>query len=96
MARPGFQLLEQTDDLEPPQPTVPPPVKSEPAIAAVMLALRALSQRALVELGRLFTLTTVASAWWLWWSTPNPNSFQIASLTIYAVFILVANWIVRR
>ena len=96
MARPGFQLLEQTDDLEPPQPAIPPPVKSEPAVAAVMLALRALSQRALVAVGSLFTLVTIASAWWLWASTPNPTPLQVASLSIYAVFILVANWIVRR
>jgi len=69
---------------------------AEPAaVAGVMLALRALSQRALVAAADLFCLLTVFGAWWLWWSVPDPNAYQITSLSIYALFVLAANWIVR-
>lgn len=71
--------------------------ETEPAaVAGVMLALRALSQRAIVAAADLFTLLTVFGAWWLWWSVPDPNAYQITSLSIYALFVLAANWIVRR
>jgi hypothetical protein len=55
-----------------------------------------LSQRALAALSSLFTLVTVASAWWLWKSMPEPTVLQVVSLSIYAVFILAINWIARR
>ena len=44
----------------------------------------------------LFMLATVGSAFWLWWSTPAPDIYQIVSLSIYAAFVLAANYIVRR
>lgn len=74
--------------------------ESEPetplAVSGVMLALRALSQRALIAAADLFTLLTVFGAWWLWWSVPDPNEHQLVSLSIYALFVLAANWIVRK
>jgi len=60
------------------------------------LALKALSQRALVAIADLFTLLTVGSAFWLWSSIPAPNDRQIIALSIYACFVLAANYIVRR
>lgn len=66
-------------------------------IEALMLGLGALSKRTLVALSNLFTLLTVASAFALWWRVlPEPSVYQLAGLTIYAVFLLIVNWLVRR
>lgn len=65
-------------------------------ISLLMMGLQALSQRALAGVKDLFTLLSTASAFWLWWSIPDPNFNQIVSLTIYAVFILAANVTVRK
>ena len=59
------------------------------------MGLAALSKRALVALASLFSLLTAASAFWLWFLTPKPDVYQIVSLTIYSVFILALNWLVR-
>lgn len=63
---------------------------------ALILGLKALSQRAIAAIADLFMLATVGSAFWLWWSTPTPDVYQIVSLSIYAAFVLAANYIVRR
>lgn len=97
-----FELVE--DPVEPraaPQaPAAPPPQKAPVlngvAIAMMQMALVALGQRALVALAACFTLLTVGSAFWLWYLTPDPTDRQIISLTIYAVFVLAINFIVRR
>lgn len=66
------------------------------AVSALALGLKTLSQRALGGVKALFTLLSVASCFWLWASIPNPSVTQIMSLSIYAIFILAANVIVRR
>lgn len=91
---PGFEVVGGTETDFPPQPA--PIVDNGVAIAMLTIGLKALSQRALTAATDLFTLLTVASAFWLWWSIPAPNDRQITSLTIYALFILAANYIVRR
>jgi hypothetical protein len=60
------------------------------------LGLKALSQRALIAFASVFPLLTVGSAFWLWYLTPKPDIYQIVSLTIYALFVLTANYLVRR
>lgn len=70
--------------------------ESQLAASALMLALTALSQRAIAAATTYFTLLTIAGTWWLWWSIPDPSPTQIVSLSIFAVFILAANWLVRR
>lgn len=66
-------------------------------IDALMLGLSALSKRTLVALSNLFTLLTVASAFALWWRVlPEPSVYQLVGLSIYAVFLLIVNWLVRR
>jgi hypothetical protein len=62
---------------------------------AIVLALTALSQRFVTALASLFTLLTVASAFALWYVTPDPNVFQLVKLAMYGIFVLGANWIVR-
>lgn len=63
---------------------------------ALILGLKALSQRAVAAIADLFMLATIASAFWLWYLTPRPDLYQIVSLSIYALFVLAANYIVRR
>jgi hypothetical protein len=83
------------DDLPPQTPTSPDPLQRI-GFEALMLGLKALSQRTLDALSRLFTLLTVASAFWLWMTMPHPDVFQLVSLGGYAAFVLAVNVIVRR
>lgn len=65
-------------------------------MSALMLGLRALSQRALIALSACFTLLTVASAFWLFMSIHDPNTMQLIEMGMYGCFVLLANFIVRR
>lgn len=89
---PGFEVVGGTET----EPAKPAP--SDPALAMAMLqiGLKALSQRAVTAVTDLFTLITVGGAWWLWYMTPDPTYLQIVHNSIFAGFILAANWIVRR
>ena len=80
------------------EPDTPPriPIGEKFATDALMLALKGLSQRAIIAVDNLFTLLTVGSAFWLWLSIPSPSTYQLIGLAMYAVFVLAANWIVRR
>lgn len=95
MAESRLQVVgEETAD-EPFQ-TQKAPIGQKFAGDAIALALTALSQKSLVALSSLFTLSTVASAFVLWYVTPDPNTFQLIKLGLYGIFVLGANWIVRR
>lgn len=88
---PGFEVIEGGGEA--------PVAQADPnkiAIAMILLATKTLSQRALTAATDLFSLLTIASAFFLWWSIPAPNDRQIISLTIYALLVLAINWIVRR
>jgi hypothetical protein len=67
-----------------------------PGLDLLLLSLKTLSQRTLAAIANLFTLVTMAGTWWLWYKTPDPNPTQIVSLSIFAAFVLAANWLVRR
>ena len=88
---PGFEIVGGTEVEQPPAPAA-----NGLHIAMLTIALKALSQRALTAATDLFTLITVAGAFYLWYLTPDPNDKQIISLSIYAAFTLAANWFVRR
>lgn len=92
MARenPGFEVVGGTETEPAPQPQA-----TSTQVLMLTMALKALSQRALIAAMDLFTLITCTLAWVLWYLTPSPTDRQIASLAIYAVFTLAANWIVR-
>jgi hypothetical protein len=93
-AKPGFRLEVVEDDNATPPPT---DRRDERAAQALMLALTALSQRALVALASLFSLATVASVFWLGMAiSANPSPYQIGTLAIYAGFVIAVNIIVRR
>lgn len=70
------------------------------AVQGIIIGLKALSQGAAIALSNvashLFSLLTVASAFWLWLTFPEPNTNQLISIGGYALFILAANVIVRR
>jgi hypothetical protein len=85
---PGFEVIEGGGD--------PAPQATNAQIVMLTIALKALSQRALTAATDLFTLITVGAAFWLWYLTPTPTDRQIISLSIYALFTLAANYIVRR
>lgn len=90
---PGFQVVRDETETEP--APAPQPAATPVQIIMLQLALKALSQRALTAAMDLFTLITCTGAWYLWFLTPTPTDKQIISLSIYALFTLAANWIVR-
>lgn len=71
-------------------------IATDVGIKTLAIGLGALSKRAIAAIADLFFLATVGSAFWLWYLTPQPNEKQIVSLTIYAAFVLAANWLARR
>lgn len=91
MAAPRFEVVpEETDP-----PVADKPASSDHSTAVLFLALKALSQRALIALESLFTLLTVGSGFWLWMSIKDPNVYQLVGMGMYAMFVLAANIIVR-
>lgn len=95
MAAPRFEVVEETDPLSADERRAGGSPAEGGATAVIFLALKALSQRALIALESLFTLITVGSAFWLWMSIPEPNVHQLVGLGMYAAFVLAANVIVR-
>ena len=69
--------------------------RSDAGMTMLIMGLGALSKRALASMPALFAVPAVGSAFWLWYLTPKPDVFQIVSLTIYALFVLAACWLVR-
>ena len=88
---PGFEIVGGTEVEQPPAPSA-----NGLHIAMLTIALKALSQRALTAAMDLFCLITCTGVWVLWYVTPNPNPQQIVHNSIFAVFVLAANYIVRR
>lgn len=88
----AFRLIGEEEEPRP-APTVTP---MENATGMLMLALRSLSKRFVSALLNLFGLFTLASVWWLWMSTPNPDANQLISLGMYATFVVVMNFLTRR
>lgn len=84
-----FEVVEGTEAPNPPE-------DNSAATQALVLALKALSQRALIAVDNLFTLISVCLVFWLFKSLPTPDTFQLAALGIFSLFVLAANVIVRR
>ena len=95
MAKPQFELVSEPDEV--PEQARPPQADKPPReLGLLLIALKALSHRAIAAIADLFFLVSVGSAWYLWFLTPAPSVYQIVNLTIYALFVLSANWLVRR
>jgi hypothetical protein len=77
-------------------PQAPAPT-NDTATAMLALALRALSQKAIVAAASLFTLLTCATVFWLSLAViPHPDPLQLGVLVFYAIFVTGINIIVRR
>jgi hypothetical protein len=76
--------------------TPPSPVENA-ATSVLFTALKALSQRTVIALSQLFVLATALSAFWLWMVTmPAPSVLQLVGLGLYAIMILILDWMVLR
>lgn len=93
MAQPHFEVVPDDDEIATPEAEKK---DHQAALSLLMLGVKTVSQRAVAAIADLFFLATVFSAFYLWSVIPDPNVFQVVALTIYAVFILAANVIVRR
>lgn len=74
------------------------PAKPDAATGMLLLALQALSKRAVIALESCFSLITVSLAFVVAYpiltSTPTVN--QLIGLGTFSVFVLVANWLVLK
>ena len=80
----------------PDEPSAAEKAATVAAASAIGLALKALSQRAIAATKDVFTLLSAGSAFMLWYNIPDPKPTQIIALSLYALFVLAANVIVRR
>lgn len=72
------------------QPLQPPPQSpaTQAALAGLIIALKALSQRTIVALASLFDLVLIGSAFVLWWQIiDDPNALRITAAGMYSGFI---------
>lgn len=93
VARTPFQVV-------PDEPaTEVPPSQAEHSLAVTMLtmSLKALSQKAIEAISKLFSLVLAGSVFFLAWSAmPNPTYYQITLFSLYAVFILSLHLVRKR
>lgn len=84
------------DDEEPKAPAAPAS-SNDAATAMLALALRALSQRALIAVASLFTLLTCGTVFWLALAIiPHPDPMQLGALAMYCAFVIALNFLVRK
>ncbi len=79
-----------------PRPPTKDPAATQALVASLLLALKAISQRAFIAILDCFALISAGAAFWLFYSFDNPTVFQILHATIFALFTLAINWIVRQ
>lgn len=100
MAARSFEVVQDDrpdpGDEQPHQPGKPPTRIDRAMITSLLLALKAISQRAYIALLDTFSLITAGAAFWLFYSFDAPTVFQIVHSTIFAIFVLSINWIVRQ
>ncbi len=74
-----------------------PAKESVLATQMMMLALKALSQRAMIAVSTLFTAAGLFGGWWLWKSIlAEPSILQLVGVTLYAVFFIGLEIVRRR
>ncbi len=92
MALPRFEIIDENDA---PQAR-PQPQGQDAAFNALMLALKAMSQKTVIALSKLATLAMTGSVFWLFMSIPNPSTNQIVWGGMYSVFILLLTFLMHR
>jgi hypothetical protein len=91
MAARQFEVVSNED--QPEERSRTSTVIDDAATQALMLGLKTLSKRTVAAVAELLS---VGSAFVLWYLHPEPNIYQIVSLSIYAVFVLACVWLVRK
>ena len=90
--RSRLQAVGEPEQIELPEaeaPTKPTPVMQAAIAAGLMLALRTLSQRALVALAAIEHLLLASTVFALWLSViAQPTTLQLVSLGMYGAFVL--------
>lgn len=92
MAPSRLQLVEGAEDAQ----TTPPEQDNTVAVKMMLMAMKALSQRALIALASLFNLAAGASVFVLALSMPNPTVYQLVLLGMYSIFVLAACYLTRK
>jgi ABC-type siderophore export system fused ATPase/permease subunit len=97
MALPRFEIIDETEtpDVRP-QPRPAANQQQDAAFSALMLALKAMSQKTVIALSKLAALAMVGSVFWLFMSIPNPSTNQIVWGGMYSVFILLLTFLMSR
>ena len=90
----GFEEVKDTAEVVP----HPSQAKGQQfAIQAIMLGLKALSQKFVIALSTCFTGLGLLGGWLLWNSVlPNPTTPQLIGLGEYAAFFLLLEFVRRR
>ena len=88
-----FQVEEDETAQAPPRPQGP-----DRATQALLLALKALSQRAVIALEACFSLVTVSLVFWAAYPilTAAPTINQLIGLGIFSAFIIISNYLVLK
>ncbi len=88
-----FEIVKDDEQVVP----LKTPAPDRAGLSMLALGLKTLSARAVAAVADLFTLATVGSAFWLSLSiSTQPTTYQLVLAATYDVFVLAANWIVRR
>lgn len=87
-----FEVVEDDEETHQPQGAT-----QATATTMLLLALQALSKRAVIALESCFTLITVALVFWVSLAIlENPTNNQLAGLAIFSIFVLIANYLVLK
>lgn len=90
MAPSRLQVVDNAEEAETPKQS------NSVAIAMLNIALKTMSQRALIAVASLFNLAAGASVFVLAMSMPAPSVYQLVLLGMYAIFILCLCWAINR
>jgi hypothetical protein len=97
MALPRFEIIDEVESPEVrPQPRPAAAQQQDAAFGALMLALKAMSQKTVIALSKLAALTMVGSVFWLFMAIPNPSTNQIIWGGMYGLFILTTLFLMSR
>lgn len=93
----AFEIVSEKSDAAKPVIKAPAAPDRTAAINTLLLLLKTLSQRTVVALADLRTVLSAAAAFYLWCDLPaEPSPGRLIALGMFALFILVINWIWRR
>jgi len=88
-----FEVIQEDSRPAPPQQSRSPGIETD----VLLMALRALSQRAVIALWGCFHLITVGFVFWATLSIlPDPSQHQLIGLGIFSAFVLAINWMILR